>query len=292
MEEQRLGKGLAALIDSKQIDNSSSAYREKFDINKISPNPYQPRMNIDSEELISIADSIREHGIIQPLIVTKNNSTDGYYIIAGERRFRAAQLAGLKYVPIVIKDSSPQEMLEIALIENIQRKDLNPLEEANSFIQLQNEFGLSQDEIAQKVGLNRVTITNKVRLLKLPEEVKEQVLNESVTEGHARALLGIRDKESLIAATDIVIKRGLSVRQTEALVRKINYGKNAKYRRGHSEQPEYLFFAEQVTKKMGYFTNIKRMSKGGKIQIRFVTRADLLDILKKLGVEDKTISAP
>lgn len=289
MSEARLGKGLAALIDSKEIDNSSSSYREKFDINKISPNPYQPRMNIDPEELISIADSIREHGVIQPLIVTKDKGSDKYLIIAGERRFRAAQLAGLKYVPIVIKESSPQEMLEIALIENIQRKDLNPLEEANSFIQLQDEFGLSQDEIAQKVGLNRVTITNKIRLLKLPDDVKEVVLNETISEGHARALLGIRDEESLVAATDIVIKRGLSVRQTEALVRKINYGKTAKYKSIQTSHPELLLYGEELTKKLGYYTTVKKMSKGGRIQIRYLTKSDLDDILKKFGVDGQKV---
>ncbi|MGI6423024.1 MAG: ParB/RepB/Spo0J family partition protein [Candidatus Dojkabacteria bacterium] len=289
MSEERLGKGLAALIDSKEIDNSSSSYREKFDINKISPNPYQPRMNIDPEELISIADSIREHGIIQPLIVTKDKSSDRYLIIAGERRFRAAQLAGLKYIPIVIKESSPQEMLELALIENIQRKDLNPLEEANSFIQLQDEFGLSQDEIAQKVGLNRVTITNKIRLLKLPDEVKEVVMNETISEGHARALLGIRDEESLIAATDITIKRGLSVRQTEALVRKINYGKTAKYKKLQTSSPELLLYAEELTKTLGYYTTIRKMSKGGRIQIRYMSNSDLDDILTKLGVDGKKL---
>lgn len=285
MEEQRLGKGLAALIDSNEIDNSTSAYREKFDINKISPNPYQPRMSIDPEELISIADSIREHGIIQPLIITKNKSAEGYYIIAGERRYRAAQLAGLKYVPVVIKDSSPQEMLELALIENIQRQDLNPLEEANSFMQLQDEFGLSQDEIAQKVGLNRVTITNKVRLLKLPQDVKELVLNETLSEGHARALLGIRDEESLRAAADIIVKRELSVRQTESLVRKINCTKATKYEMIQAKRPELMMYAEELTKKLGYYTTIKNMSKGGKIQIRYVTKNDLADILRKLGLE-------
>ena len=289
MSEERLGKGLAALIDSKEIDNSSSSYREKFDINKISPNPYQPRMNIDPEELISIADSIREHGIIQPLIVTKDKSSDRYLIIAGERRFRAAQLAGLKYIPIVIKESSPQEMLELALIENIQRKDLNPLEEVNSFIQLQDEFGLSQDEIAQKVGLNRVTITNKIRLLKLPDEVKEVVMNETISEGHARALLGIRNEESLIAATDITIKRGLSVRQTEALVRKINYGKTAKYKKLQTSSPELLLYAEELTKTLGYYTTIRKMSKGGRIQIRYMSNSDLDDILTKLGVDGKKL---
>lgn len=286
MSEERLGKGLAALISANEIDNSSSAYREKFDINRISPNPFQPRMNIDPEELITIADSIREHGIIQPLIITKDKSSaENYFIIAGERRYRAAQLAGFKYVPVVIKDSSPQEMLELALIENIQRKDLNPLEEAYSFLQLQDEFGLSQDEIAKKVGLNRVTVTNKIRLLKLPNEVKEVILNESISEGHARALLGIRDEESLIAATDIVIKRGLSVRQTESLVRKINYNRKGKYTGVQTSNPDLLLYAEGLTKKLGYTTTIKKMSKGGKIQIRFVTKADLEDILRKLGLE-------
>ncbi len=223
----RLGKGLAALIDSKEIDNSSSAYNPNFDINSIEPNPYQPRMHIDPEELIGIADSIRENGVIQPLIITKDKESNKYFLIAGERRLRAAQLAGLKTVPVVIKDSSPQEMLELALIENIQRKDLNPLEEANAFLQMIEEFGVSQDDIADKVGYNRVTITNKIRLLNLPDEVKEDVLNENISEGHARALLGIRDETSLIAATDLVIKRGMSVRETEALVRKINYGKGS-----------------------------------------------------------------
>jgi len=286
MEEQRLGKGLAALIDSNEIDNSSSAYREKFDINKILPNPFQPRMHIDPDELIGLADSIRENGIIQPLIVSKDKNTDKYFIIAGERRFRAAQLSGLKYVPIVIKDSSPQQMLELALIENIQRRDLNPLEEAYAFQQLQDEFGLPQEEIAEKVGLNRVTISNKMRLLKLPDPVKEVVLNETISEGHARALLGIKDEESLVAATDIVVKRGLSVRQTESLVRKINYGKSAKYKTIQTEYPDLLRYGEMLSEKMGYSTSVRRLSKGGRIIIRFLNKQELEDLLQKLGVDN------
>ncbi|NLZ24478.1 ParB/RepB/Spo0J family partition protein [Candidatus Dojkabacteria bacterium] len=286
MEDNRLGKGLAALIDSHQIDNSSSAYREKFDINKILPNPFQPRMSIDPQELIGLADSIRGSGIIQPLIVTKDKNSEKYFIIAGERRFRAAQLAGLKYVPIVIKESSPQEMLELAIIENIQRQDLNPIEEAQAFNQLQSEFGLPQLEIAKKVGLNRVTISNKIRLLKLPDPVKEAVLNETISEGHARALLGIRDNDSLIAATDIVIKRGLSVRQTESLVRKINYGRSAKYKRIQTDYPDLLRYGEMLTEKIGYTTNVRRLSKGGRIIIRFMSKSELEDLLKKLGVQD------
>ncbi|HRX43641.1 MAG TPA: ParB/RepB/Spo0J family partition protein [Candidatus Dojkabacteria bacterium] len=286
MEENRLGKGLAALIDSKEIDNSSSSYREKFDITKILPNPFQPRMRIEPNELIGLADSIRESGVIQPLIVTKDKNSDKYLIIAGERRFRAAQLAGLKYVPIVIKESSPQQMLELALIENIQRQDLNPIEEAFAFTQLQDEFGLPQDEIATKVGLNRVTISNKMRLLKLPEPVKEVVLNETISEGHARALLGIKDEESLVAATDIVIKRGLSVRQTESLVRKINYGKSAKYKTLQTDYPDLLRYGEELTKKIGYSTSVRRLSKGGRVIIRFLSKNDLEDLLRKLGLEN------
>lgn len=285
MSEQRLGKGLAALIDSKEIDNSSSAYREKFDIERISPNPYQPRMHINTDELIDIADSIREHGVIQPLIVTKDKNSDNYFIIAGERRYRASQLAGLKYVPIVIKESSPQEMLELALIENIQRKDLNPLEEANSFLQLQDEFGLSQDEIAKRVGLNRVTIANKIRLIKLPDVVKEVILNEVISEGHARALLGIRSEESLIAATDIVVKRGLSVRQTEALVRKINYiktSRNAKFKTSDERTEAY---EKSLSKMIEHSVSIKKMSKGGKIVIRYINNNELDKIIEKLGVK-------
>lgn len=286
MEEKRLGKGLAALIDSKQIDNSSSSYQEKFDISKILPNPYQPRMHIDPDELIGLADSIRTSGVIQPLIVTKDKNSDKYLIIAGERRFRAAQLAGLKYIPIVIKESSPQQMLELALIENIQRQDLNPIEEAYAFTQLQQEFGLGQIEIAEKVGLNRVTVANKMRLLKLPDPVKEVVLNETISEGHARALLGIRDEDSLIAATDISIKRGLSVRQTEALVRKINYGKSAKYKAIQTESPDLLRYGEMLTEKMGYNTTVRRLSRGGRIIIRFMSKTDLKNLLKKLGIEN------
>ncbi len=286
MEENRLGKGLAALIDSNEIDNSSSSYKEKFDITKILPNPFQPRMHIEPDELIGLADSIRESGVIQPLIVTKDKNSDKYLIIAGERRFRAAQLAGLKYVPIVIKESSPQQMLELALIENIQRQDLNPIEEAYAFTQLQDEFGLPQEEIAIKVGLNRVTISNKMRLLKLPDPVKEVVLNETISEGHARALLGIKDDESLIAATDIVIKRGLSVRQTESLVRKINYGKSAKYKTIQTEYPDLLRYGEMLTEKIGYSTSVRRLSKGGRIIIRFLNKNDLEELLKKLGIEN------
>ncbi len=278
----RLGKGLAALISSNQIDNSNSSYNEHFDITLIEPNPYQPRMHIDPEELIEIADSIREHGVIQPLIITKDSNSNKYFVIAGERRFRASQLAGKKSVPVVIKDTSPQEMLEIALIENIQRKDLNPLEEAFAFKQLQDEFGIPQEKIATSVGLSRVAVTNKMRLLKVPDQVKESILNEKLSEGHARALLGIKDETSLIAAADLVVKRGMTVRQTEELVRKINFGQGSSTRNWKTSDSITDKYTELLSKKLGYTAHITKMSKGGKITIRYNNKEELKDLMSKL----------
>lgn len=282
MDEPRLGKGLAALISSNQMENTNNAYIENFDINKIEANPYQPRMHIEPEELIEIADSIREHGVIQPLIITKDKDSDKYFLIAGERRLRASQLAGMKTVPVVLKDSSPQEMLELAIIENVQRKDLNPLEEAYAFKQMQDEFGISQDIIARKVGLSRVAVTNKIRLLNIPDEVKEDVLNEKLSEGHARALLGIKDRVSLIAAADLVIKRGMSVRETEALVRKINYGKGSTTRSWKKTDKVTDAYSTRLSQKLGYTAHITKMTKGGKVVIRYNTQDELTDLMGRL----------
>lgn len=279
---QRLGKGLAALINSNEIDNSTSSYVQDFDIEKIEVNPYQPRMHIEPEDLIQIADSIREHGIIQPLIITKRRDSDSYYLIAGERRLKAGKLAGLKTVPVVIKDTSPQEMLEIAIIENIQRKDLNPIEEAYAYKQMQEEFGLSHDEIAKKVGLKRVTITNKMRILAIPEQVKEEILNERLSEGHARALLGIKDNTSLVAAADLVIKRDMSVRETEALVRRITFGKSSSTKSWGDSDPETEMYSSHISKKLGFTANIKKMTKGGKVIIRYNTTEELEELVGKL----------
>jgi len=282
MNEQGLGRGLAALINSNEMANTNNSFVENFDINNIQPNPYQPRMHIDPEELIEIADSIREHGVIQPLIITKDKDSNRYFLIAGERRLRASQLAGLKTIPVLLKDSSPQEMLELAIIENVQRKDLNPLEEAYAFKQMQDEFGISQDIIAKKMGLSRVAITNKIRLLNIPDEVKEEVLNEKLSEGHARALLGIKDRVSLIAAADLVIKRGMSVRETEALVRKINYGKGSTTRSWKKTDPTTDKFSTQLSQKLGYTAHITKMTKGGKVVIRYNSLEELNDLMGKL----------
>ncbi len=277
-----LGKGLSALIEQGNYTSKDSPYRENFDINDIRPNPYQPRMTIQPEELIEIANSIREHGIVQPLIITRDKDDSKYYIIAGERRFRAAQLAGLKHVPVVIKDSSPQEMLELALIENIQRQDLNPLEEANAFKQLQDQFGLTQTTIAKKMGLSRVAVTNKIRLLSLPVKIRESILNGELSEGHARALLGIQDQASQIAAANIVVKKQLSVRDTEDLVRRVNFGKDKARTERFVFDKKTRAALDRISKRIGFTTKIQNMSKGGKVTIRFTTNRELEDILVKL----------
>ncbi|HRY74246.1 MAG TPA: ParB/RepB/Spo0J family partition protein [Candidatus Dojkabacteria bacterium] len=282
METDRLGKGLAALISSNQVDNSSSSFVPEFSIELIEPNPYQPRMHIDPNELIQIADSIREHGIVQPLIITRKRDSDRYYLIAGERRLRASQLAGFKTVPVVIKDSSPQEMLELAIIENVQRQDLNPIEEASAYKQMQDEFGMSHDEIAKRVGFNRVTITNKIRLLNIPEPVKEDILNGKLSEGHARALLGIKDKTSLIAAADLVVKRGMSVREAEALARKISFGKGSSTRIWKTTDEETNKYSDMLSRKLGYTAHITKMTKGGKLVIRYNNIEELKDLMDKL----------
>ena len=280
--EKRLGKGLAALISTDQISNASGAYDDQFDITLISPNPYQPRMHIEPEALIELADSIREHGIIQPLIVTRDEKTGKILLIAGERRFRAAQLAGLKRVPVVLKDTSPQEMLELALIENIQRKDLNPLEEAIAFKQLQEQFKLTHEVIAKKVGLSRVAVTNKIRLLNLPDVVKEAVLNVKMSEGHARALLGLTDQASLVAAANIVLRKEMSVRETELMVRKINFGKESSRKNVRNLTQQMIDFSKTLSKSLGYTAEISKLQDGGKITIRYNTDKELEEIVKKI----------
>ncbi len=283
-EKQALGKGLAALISSGAMQNENSAYNPSFDISLVEPNPYQPRMQFTPEDLQGIIESIQEHGIIQPLVITANPNKKGmYYIIAGERRYRAAQQMGLKTIPVVIKEASKQEMLELALIENIQRKDLNPLEEASAFEQLQNEFGLTQREIARKMGLQRSTITNKLRLLQLPAQVRAAVLNGRITEGHGRALLGIESESSLIAACNIVIKRQLSVRDTERMVKKINMGKRKHLQRkviAYTRSTKAI--ADKLSKKLGYTVRFRQLQKGGQMIIRFNSDEELEDLTRKM----------
>lgn len=229
-----LGKGLDALIPARQPDPAEDEGKDgvspdtespaggavELAVDAIMPNPYQPRSHMDRQHLDELTASIRTHGIVQPLIVTPTDDPGKYHLIAGERRWRAAQRAGLATVPAIIKSATPQAMLELALVENIVRADLNPLEEAEAFQQLIEEFGISQSELAGRVGRSRVAVSNILRLLNAPEPVKDALLRGHVTEGHARALLGLPSATDQAEALRLVIDQQLSVRQTEQMVRR------------------------------------------------------------------------
>ena len=199
------------------MDNFDQIF--ELDINLLEPNPLQPRGLISPESLAELAESIREHGILEPLVVAKTPA--GFQIIAGERRWRASRLVGLKKVPVLIKETSPQGMLEMAIVENVQRQDLNPLERAQAYRRLMDEFGLGNAEIAQRVGKSPAYISNTIRLLTLPDALKDAVMSEQTTEGHVRALASLEDPHVIIEAYKEVLKKNLSVRGTEELVRKI-----------------------------------------------------------------------
>jgi len=249
-------------------------------VDAISPNPHQPRSRFDSDALQDLADSIREVGLIQPLIVHEVQDPEGegkpprYLLIAGERRWRAAQLAGIQQVDVVVKDATPVEMLELALVENIQRADLNPLEEAAAYEQLQREFGLTQERIAERVGRSRVSVTNSLRLLRLPEEIQRALIEGALTEGHARALLMLDDEDEQVLACRTVLKRHLSVRQTEELVRRLQAaGESAPRQRTRS--PETVALEKEFRDSLGTKVELFRSRKGGRLVIHFYSEEDL-----------------
>jgi len=214
-----LGRGLGALIPTLAEPERPPATLD-VDINAIEANPYQPRTTLDPTALSALAASIRTHGIIQPLVVSAGGERGRYVLVAGERRWRAARLAGLTSVPVVVMEASPRAMLELALVENVVQADLSPLEEAAAYRQLIDDFGLTQAAVAERVGRSRVSITNTLRLLSAPEAVQAALATGEISEGHARALLGLPSAADQVAALELVIERGLSVRQTEEAVRR------------------------------------------------------------------------
>lgn len=269
-----LGKGLDALLPSGTQEEKEPAIFSCA-IEEVKPNPYQPRRVIKNDRIEELASSIKEKGIIQPIIVRRVDS--GYELIAGERRWRAAQKAGLKDIPIIVKDVSPAEVLELALIENIQREDLNPLEEAGAYNRLIQEFGLTQEELASRVGKERSTVANFLRLLKLPDYIKENIWAEDLSMGHARVLAGIEDQEGQRMVRDMIIKKGLSVRETEALVRRLKKPR----RPAGQRQPDShtLSLAEEIMRHLGTRVRISRRGKRGKIEIDFYSEEDLARIV-------------
>ncbi len=282
-----LGKGLSALITESTVDEVSTGYLPKLPTELIVPNPYQPRIEINPDKLVELADSIREHGIIEPILVTRNKEGK-YEIIAGERRWRAAQLAGQQSVPVVVKEATPKDMLELAVIENVQREDLNPFEEAMAFEQLKNMFSMTHEQIAKRVGLSRPAIANKIRLLTLPDEIKRGLLENKISEGHARALLSLKGKDTMIATYKIILRDHLSVRAVEELVRRLIKGQVPKERKTRSiELTDQLQKIESnLRQRLGTQVSFYRSKVGGKIVIPFKTEDQLHKILREIGQPD------
>lgn len=289
-----LGKGLDSLIPDNRSAKKSTPAKEKTEevvstgeklvkINMIEPNREQPRRNFEEDSLLELAESIKQFGVLQPLLVQKK---DGYYeIIAGERRWRAAKLAGVKEVPVIIREYSKQEVVEIALIENIQRENLNPVEEAQAYKRLMEEFSMKQDEIAERVGKSRTAVTNSIRLLKLDERVQQMLIDEMLTTGHARALLSIEDKNMQHAAAIKVFDEKLSVRETEKLVKEIlNPRKEEKEKKADRAQDlVYEQLEEKIKGIIGSKVAIRRKSKDkGKIEIAYYSQDELERIVELL----------
>ena len=278
-----LGKGMAALLQVTEVVDEAKKYFV-CPIEQIRPNRNQPRKHFAPEKLEELAASIREKGIIQPLVVTKKE--DHYQIIAGERRWRAAQKAGLHEIPVVIREATPDAVMELALIENIQRQDLNAIEEAQAYRSLVEQFSISQEDVAKRVGKNRSTVTNSLRLLKLPENIQRDIVEERLSMGHARALLSLDCPESVEKARHEILQRQLSVRATEELVRKLKVNPHPAPAK-RMQQPDLLMTAleEQLQKRFQSRVAIRKLgAKGGRLEIHFndsdeLTRiVDLLDI--------------
>lgn len=291
-----LGKGLGALLstsDFEEADDSTGLI--DIPIDQITPNPHQPRQHLDSVKLQELADSISEHGLIQPLIVTQVGTT--YQLIAGERRWRASQLAGLESVPAIVKEASPQAMVELALVENIQRADLNPLEEAAAYAQLINDFNLTQEQVAERVGKSRTAVANTLRLINLSDEAKDALTNGNISEGHARALLSLKEPDGQQQALTVVIEQGLNVRQTEALVRQMAQGKQVVQqheRKQRATDPELNSFdrtmLDMFESILGTKVELSRNEKDqGKIVIHFYSQEELQAIFDAILGKDEQL---
>ncbi|MEJ2470612.1 MAG: ParB/RepB/Spo0J family partition protein [Desulfuromonadales bacterium] len=273
-----LGKGIGALLSSASQDS-----RHKYfvcPVEELKPHHQQPRKTFDDAKMAELVASIREKGVIQPLVVRYTG--DHYQIIAGERRWRAAQKAGLKEVPVIIQDVSEDWALEMALIENIQREDLNPIEEAEAYRNLMATFDLSQEEVARRVGRERPTVANALRLLRLPEEIQQDVISGQLSMGHARALLSLESAARIRQARDLVVRKQCSVRQTEALVKKLKGGGGKPRSRKTERDPELADLAARLQRRIG--TKVKivpqaRGGKGGKIEISYYSAEELERVL-------------
>ena len=279
-----LGKGLDSLIADKvgtSNEKTDAKNEVMVNITKVEPNKEQPRKNFDEDALLELSESIKQFGVLQPLLVVDRK--DYYEIIAGERRWRAAKIAGLKKVPVIIKDLTEQEIVEISLIENIQRENLNPIEEAIAYKRLLNEFNLKQDEVAERVSKSRTAVTNSMRLLKLCDKVQQMVIDDMISTGHARALLGITDEEKQYTLAQKIFDEKISVRDTEKLVKKMQKQKNAPAKEVNPEKKKLDAVYQEAEEKMKTILGTKviinqKDSMKGKIEIEYYSPDELTRI--------------
>ena len=284
-QHRGLGKGLDALIPGSTSGTPAQPLTSGVidaPLGNIRPNPRQPRTQIDPGSLEELADSIREHGIIQPLIVSRDESGEGYILIAGERRWQAARQAGLATVPVLVRQAGDEELLELALVENIQRADLNALEEAHAFQQMVEEFGLLHEQIAARVGRSRVAVTNTLRLLRLAPAAQQALVDGTITEGHARALLGLDSPAAQEAALKVVNANGLSVRETEELVRRLS-GERLVSRSRPAPSPDLLALEERLRASLGTKVSLRSGARGkGSLVIHYYSPEELDALLNRL----------
>ena len=300
MAARGLGKGLDSLIpnavgesksskagsENRQLKEENAVPDTLVKITMLEPNREQPRKNFDEDSLMELAESIKQFGLLQPILV--QDRKDHYEIVAGERRWRAAKIAGLKEVPVIIKNLSEQEIVEISLIENIQRENLNPIEEAQAYKRLLNEFNLKQDEVAERVSKSRTAVTNSMRLLKLCDEVQHMVINEMISTGHARALLAIDDPDQQYAVAQKIFDEKLSVRDVEKLVKNLNKPEKPKKEVNQSLEVIYRDIEEKLKQSLSTKVAVSSKENGtGKIEIEFYSHEDLdrlVDNLTKINV--------
>lgn len=290
-----LGKGLDSLIADKvgtSNEKTDAKNEVMVNINKVEPNKEQPRKNFDEDALLELSESIKQFGVLQPLLVVDRK--DYYEIIAGERRWRAAKMAGLKKVPVIIKDLTEQEIVEISLIENIQRENLNPIEEAIAYKRLLNEFNLKQDEVAERVSKSRTAVTNSMRLLKLCDKVQQMVIDDMISTGHARALLGITDEEKQYTLAQKIFDEKISVRDTEKLVKKMQKQKNVPAKEVNPEKKKLDAVYQEAEEKMKTILGTKviinqKDSMKGKIEIEYYSPDELTRIYELIeSIKNRT----
>jgi ParB family chromosome partitioning protein len=268
-----LGRGLASLIPQRPANGTHAPL--EIPIDRIKRNPYQPRRRVDEEALAGLAESIREHGVIQPILVTEQ--LDGYQLVAGERRLRAAQLAGLKRIPAVVRQLADRDQLELALVENLQRADLNPLEEAFAFRQLVDEFSFTQEQLASRLGRARSTVANTLRLLEMREAVRDAVADGRITEGHARAMAGLGESDEA-RLLELIAARDLSVRQTEELARRLRERRSvttAAPAAARNADPDLERVEEDLRHALGTKVSLARSRRGGRIVIEYYSDEEL-----------------